>query len=579
MATTYPYEYSNILNKKIIKHNYIVKVLNRDFTEVPNGDLSPFLITAPSISISADNEVRRSCSFDLKVTKKIDFSNFWTDKYIKLQIKVYDNVYTGKYHIQQLGIFAISTPSETYDINNKVIHLSCLDLMSCINGSVKGSLLGNGATEYVIPASKVNDVYDTSSIRDAIIQTVIDSDVYYGFTENEALQKIFVPEISVEIDGVDRTIRNIPYDINVSADGTYYDVLSELLALIPTYQMYFDEEANFIVSKIPSGEFEQTLLTNDMMQKVLIGYERSLDYGSIKNEIEIYGGSFDGDINTSIVYADTSNYTAYVIVSDAYWEQFYGSINSTTPLENLTYVISKPDRIIVNETSVNISSFYFRRFVVLSEYTVYSTDDNLDYTENYIMKYGFNINSFRIRASYNIDFTEFIATSGSGISYMYYDGTTIAPSYTPANCSVFSFRVTSSSCKYVGYQPYCKIVETNTNSPFHSSKIGTRRMVCMGGEYENIFNQAQCDDRAKYELYNRCRVNDTITATTIAIFNIDVNELVELVLPENISGLNDVNVTNPELGNKFMIKEISYGGATMTMTLMRFYPNLEDVIN
>ena len=104
-------------------------------------------------------------------------------------------------------------------------------------------------------------------------------------------------------------------------------------------------------------------------------------------------------------------------------------------------------------------------------------------------------------------------------------------------------------------------------------------MVCMGGDYENIFNQAQCDDRARYELYNRCRVNDTITATTISIFNIDVNEIIELILPENILGLNDVNVTNAELGNKFIIKEISYGGATMTMTLMRYYPNLEDIIN
>lgn len=573
------YQYSNVLNKRIIKHNYIVKVLDKDFSEIPNGDLSPFLITAPSINISADNDVRRTCSFDLKVTNRLDFSNFWTDKYIKVQIKVYDDIYTERYHIQQLGVFAISTPSETYDINNKVIHLSCLDLMGCINGSIKGSLLGNGADEYVIPASKVDDVNDNSSISNAIIQTVIDSGIFLEEDTYGQNSKIIVPEISIEIDGVERTIRNIPYDIKVSADGTYYDVLSELLALIPTYQMYFDEDANFIVSKIPSGEYEDVTLTNDMMQKVLIGYERSLDYGSIKNEIEVYGGTFDGDINTSIVYADTTNHIAYVIVSDAYWEQYYGSTNSSTPVENLTYVISKPETIVVNNQNVNISSFYFNRFVVLSEYTRYSTPDSLDYTENYIRDYGYNSSALITRATYNINFSDFMATAGSGISYMYYDGTTTLPTYTPANCSVFSFRVTSSSCKYVGYQPYCKIVETNTNSPFHASKIGARRMVCMGGEYENIFNQAQCDDRAKYELYNRCRVNDTVTTTTISIFNIDVNELVELVLPENILGLNDVNVTNSELGNKFMIKEISYGGATMTMTLMRYYPNLEDIIN
>ena len=98
------------------------------------------------------------------------------------------------------------------------------------------------------------------------------------------------------------------------------------------------------------------------------------------------------------------------------------------------------------------------------------------------------------------------------------------------------------------------------------------RQVCSGGEYDNIqwvngssINLAQ--DRAEYELYLRCKLQDQINIECVPLYWLDTNWLVTITLP-NKQG----NVKKEE---KYIIKTINTTlgvDSSQTITMMRYYP-------
>ena len=98
------------------------------------------------------------------------------------------------------------------------------------------------------------------------------------------------------------------------------------------------------------------------------------------------------------------------------------------------------------------------------------------------------------------------------------------------------------------------------------------RQVCSGGEYDNIqwvegssVNLAQ--DRAEYELYLRCKLQDQIQVECVPLYWLDTNWLVTITLP-NKQG----NVKEEE---KYIIKTINTTlgvNSSQTITMMKYYP-------
>lgn len=563
-----------IINSRVVKIKYIITVYDTDFTEI--ADISKYIVGAPNINIEADNDVRRSCDFNLVASKKFDSSWIWTNKILSLSINLYKDYDTKLYEREDLGYYVISSVTESDTLESHIIHVSCVDFMGLLNGTVNGVMLGNGADEYIIPAG-------SGSIKDIITQTILDSGIFKEWQEN----RIFVPDIKIITDSkeTDKT----PYDISVSVGSNYYDLLKEIMTLTPNLQMFFDKHGSFIITGMPNGIDEPISITNEQMQKILIGEERSLDYGSIKNTIEIYGEVYNSDIVFSIVY--TSGTTAYIVCDPDTWTQAYDDKQN----ENMIVTVTKEDLIIVNNQNVNLTNFTYDTIVVLDYITkdgreydagtynpsngiedkdyytatsikeAFTTADHNNYTE---------LNKYKDLTTINIEFNEF--PNVNGITYKYSYDTNIVP----ANCYLCNFRLPDVSSNitniknaiFLAYQPYCKIEETNTASPYHKDKIGVRRAVLTGGEYDNIYCQSLANDRARYELYNLCRINDSVTVECIALYGIDVNQLVELKLDSEILGENDTT------SNLFMIKSISYNELTMSLTLNRYYPNLENVI-
>lgn len=118
-----------------------------------------------------------------------------------------------------------------------------------------------------------------------------------------------------------------------------------------------------------------------------------------------------------------------------------------------------------------------------------------------------------------------------------------------------------------GTTPYAIAQDTNPNSPFNiNGTAGVLRIILSGGDYDNIYTTELAQQRANYELYLRCRLQDQITITTVPIYWLDVNWLVEITLP-NKQGI--------ETKEKYIIKKIDTTvgvNGTQNITMIKYYP-------
>ena len=130
-----------------------------------------------------------------------------------------------------------------------------------------------------------------------------------------------------------------------------------------------------------------------------------------------------------------------------------------------------------------------------------------------------------------------------------------------------------------GHTPYGVAWENNPESPFYvGDDFENRiRIVLSGGEYDNIYPLApyntSVDDfnslaqqRANYELYTRCRLQDQIEITCVPVYWLDVNWLISITLP---------NKQGKEETQKYIIKKISTTlgvNGTQNVTMMKYYP-------
>ena len=120
--------------------------------------------------------------------------------------------------------------------------------------------------------------------------------------------------------------------------------------------------------------------------------------------------------------------------------------------------------------------------------------------------------------------------------------------------------------------PRAKVEETNPDSPYSIDKLGTVRIVLSGGEYDNIFTDAQALARAEWELYRRCKLTDSINITCAPILWLDVNQIIEITIPATNKSTQDVT-------NQYIVTSVNttFGtDGTQTINASRYYPFYND---
>lgn len=215
-----------------------------------------------NINVDATADIRRTCGLSLVVKDStlelLPGGRVWVDKYFQVFV---DYLNSGDWI--NMGIYLVDAPSWSYDPGNSTLSLQGLDLMSKLTGQRNGYLEG-------VPTIISQD----SSIRDSMISTLVDLGGFNNYVIEDNPQPV-------------------PYEIKIDQGGTVYDILSELRDITPNYEIFFDVDGVFHYQQIPSGQNEASYIQDDMWKQIVLSDSTSVDFGEVKNVVEVYGMSHD----------------------------------------------------------------------------------------------------------------------------------------------------------------------------------------------------------------------------------------------------------------------------------------------
>lgn len=272
----------NILSQQIITKYIKLEILNFQYNVVDeiSGNL-----TAMSVNIDSESDLRRSCnltfvvtdaSFDVKAGNRI-----WLDKFCRPWVG-YENIYTGKIQWYNQGIYLINAPSWRYNATTHELSLAGLDLASKLTGLRNGELEGIPTK---IPAG--------SSVREAMIAAI----ELAGFT------KYTISECK----DVDGSIIAVPNDIEIAQGGTVWNIVTQLRDILPRYETFFDVDGVFIYQPIPTGSGDPVIIDDTIWPNLLIDESINNDFESVKNYIEVYGRTLDPSyFSTNTTYSGST---------------------------------------------------------------------------------------------------------------------------------------------------------------------------------------------------------------------------------------------------------------------------------
>ena len=158
----------------------------------------------------------------------------------------------------------------------------------------------------------------------------------------------------------------------------------------------------------------------------------------------------------------------------------------------------------------------------------------------------------------------------SGIAIKGMDNQTISLDYSQDYMLVVEKGTTSTPVVWMMYYPTpAELLPMSTTSAVNMPKFSNQvRYVCSGDEYDNIYSNDLAAQRARYEIYLRARLHDTINITCVPIYWLDVNQVIEY------------NLFDESDHDLWLVKSINTDfsvDGTQTISAMRYYPLYADI--
>lgn len=595
-------------------------------------------VTQGSITIDANADIRRvadltlvitDSSFDIGEDKKI-----WLDKYVQ--------IYVGMMSLDNsiewinMGIYLINNPSVVYNATTHTLSFQAYDLMSKLTGLRNGQLPG---VPTLIPSG--------SSIRGSMASTISQLGGFNKFI-------------------IEDNPQDVPYDIKIEVGGYVYDIVSKLRDISPNWETFFDVDGVFHYQPISAYYDDEYIADDDILNSVVISVENNINFGNVKNVIEVFGKSLDPTRYGDVATLSGSTYSITLADFDVITPNL--TIGFTTPsnngsVSNAKLKINDFDALpLVNEdgSSVDISESdeYFvvmSRSKLIDASTVESADYNVTATINGNI-YNLSIPSMTTweensvidmtvpsmklvlngNKTYTISGSNVAIPSAGEVCYIKITGSSTAtfvaartPTYdldtvsvsgltynvmisnlnsfktndiirfespyiekSPSikinnnlTCQIYdstgsekmeliqlsnhTYRIKipeNTGLLFLGHQQiHAEIAETNPESPFYVEKdLGRILLVLKDGEYNNIYTDKLALERAKYELYLHCRMEDTIDLTMVPLYWLDVNQ--------------KIYYTFNNVSTAYVIKNIQVDlspSGTMKVNAIQFYPDME----
>lgn len=343
-----------------------------------------------------------------------------------------------------------------------------------------------------------------SSVREAIITCL----GLAGFTK-------YVVEDCKRRDG---NVQPVPYEIKIEQGGTVYDILTALRDILPQYQMYFDVDGVFHYEYIPTGEDAPVLLDDNVLPKIVQSESINTSFESVKNYIEVWGRNHD--------------------------------------------IVNYPSEITIDGGAITVK---IADLPELPANTMIGFTLNADITDTAIT---IKVISNKVDGSeVTHDALPLVDSSGEPIKNLAKDVYWVA-NLQEKTTGEGDAAVTTKSWLFMGHQQAQAVwQDDNPDSPFYTGgSVGIIREVLYGGDYDNITSDELALERAKLEIYWKCRLNDTLSMGMLPIPWLDVNTVIEHA------------VKGGTTTERYMIKSFSadYGDINgmdvNAMTLYPYYP-------
>lgn len=476
---------------------YKLELLNENFQVV---DIIQGNLISDNINISSDSDVRRTYTCQFVVTDSSFIldreSKLWFDKKIRPYIGILHQR-SGKIIYYLLGTFLYTDINYNYDETSKTLSITCLDMMCLLNDARKGQM----------PDYKRTILAKTDA-RAVIISLLEDLGITKYFIEFNINNNVL-------------STFQIPYDMVYNAGSNAYTMIKDIVTLYPGTQMYFDLDGTFIINPIPTKKDEINILTDDILQPILINEQINTSLSNVYNHIKIFGKINEPDYYTKSVTQFGNIYNADLVVTKldkdtnetieveyAEYENFdiFALKIPTTNKENQRISINNLDsKLIVNSDGNTLPSNYF--------------EPDIDY----IFRYRKESDDFLYLSQYQVYGEAYLTNNKSDTN------------------------------------EYAVIIEDNDYS---IEKIGDILKVLTSGEYDLIYTNQLAEMRARYELSNYTNRRDSLSITTLFIPWLDVNMKIRFTS----------NLTKESY--EYIVTNIScdYSTGEMSINLNRYYP-------
>lgn len=316
----------------------------------------------------------------------------------------------------------------------------------------------------------------------------------------------------------DGSIQPVPYDMEFDVGATWWDVLETLQSILPNYQMYFDVDGVFHYEPTPYKGNEPVRMNDDIWKENVISESVSYDFESVKNSVKVLGRTH------SVNYYST----AYRFYEDGPFIHIQGDPNEYRVLSiDVPGVPEQP-----------------------GDGTLIGFVAEKDLTGPFFLWVG----------GKDIATGRLLNDDGSPVMELPKD-----------EYWVFSYKSPkttgnqSGDWTFLGHvQAVGEWMDDNPRSPFFvGNPAGEIKIVLYGGDYDNIMSDDLARQRAEWEIYQRCRMNDSITLTSVPIYWSEVNWMVSYT------------PLGQKVVNQYLIRSITTDlthDGTQTYNLVRWYP-------
>ena len=298
--------------------------------------------------------------------------------------------------------------------------------------------------------------------------------------------------------------RTIPYDIEKEPTDTWYDVINEIVNLYAGYEFAFDVNGICRIQPTPLLASEPVVLDNNILYPLLIKV----------NNVTVDFASIHNVVEVYGASIDAEWYSSDIEVSES---TFIAKVDSMTALENFDLVAIKMPFNNPSDMKLQIKS----------------SDGSFTSSALYVYDEEDKIESNRLLSN-----------------------------------EIYVFKYIKDERKWVvqgQYQAYGKYAETSLDNPFSITKIQERKITMV---FDEIPTSTLCYQRAKYECFKSTFLKDTLSCSMIRIPFLDVNQKIELKLPDR-----DLD--------QYIVTKISVSDlGVMSIDLVRFseeYPNMDEV--